>query len=119
MATLIKVTPQPIEPNTNYQVYTFEGELDKSNLNVVSEAVKDFFVNNIENAIFDLTNLKFINSEGIGYLVSLHYKISKANKKVYIFGVQPNVQDIFNLIGIPTIIPCFSTLDEVIAEISK
>jgi anti-anti-sigma factor len=119
MATLITVTPQDIQPNSNYQVFAFDGELDKSNLPVISEAIKDTFENNIGNVIFDFTKLKFVNSEGLGFIVSLHYKFSKINKKLHIIGIQPNIQDIFNLIGIPTIIKCSNTLEEALTAINQ
>ena len=117
MATLIKVTPKALEANTNYQIFTFDGELDKSNLTVVTEAIKDILINDVKNIFFDFTDLKFINSEGIGYLVSLHYKLAKQEKKVYIFGIRDNIKDIFELIGIPTIIKCFDTIEQGLEEI--
>lgn len=119
MATILTITPEAEEPNSNYQVFNFNGELDKSNIQVVSDAIKDVMVNNTQNIIFDFTELKFINSEGIGYLVSLHYKISKLNKKLILVGIQPNIQDILNLIGIPTIIPCFNTAEDAAVNIAN
>lgn len=100
----------------SYQVVQFKGEMDKSNLQQVRDVLTKFveeFPRDL--LIFDLTYFDFINSEGVGFLVSLHYKLVSRGKTLKIINVQPKVQDVFNLIGLDKLIACYGSLEEAIA----
>jgi anti-anti-sigma factor len=100
------------ELKDGYQVITFDGEFDKAGHSNVSEvldgAVKSF---DGKNLIFDFSKLKFINSEGIGYLMEIHSHLVKKDKKLVIVGPNDHVDDVFKTIGITEIVPVFKNLD--------
>ena len=106
----LKITIQ--DKQDNYQVIEFEGEFDKAGHSNIKEelvaVVKKF---DGKALIFNFSRLKFINSEGIGYLMEIHAHLVKLDKRLVIVGLNPNVKDVFNAIGIHEIIPIYSNLD--------
>jgi stage II sporulation protein AA (anti-sigma F factor antagonist) len=101
-----------------YQVVQFKGEMDKSNNLDVREALNKFVDNYTDDFLFfDLTYFDFINSEGVGMMVSFYYKLKKANKNLVIVAPQPRVSDVFNIIGLPKIVPIFETIDLALIEL--
>ena len=94
-----------------YQVIKFVGEFDKAGHSEIreqlDEAVKDF---NGKILIFDFSGLKFINSEGIGYLMELHTHLLNRDMKLILVGLNAHVADVFKTIGIGEIIPTFDNV---------
>ena len=95
----------------DYQVIVFNGEFDKAGHSEVKEelekAIEDFSEKNL---VFDFSGLKFINSEGIGYLMEIHTHLVQRGRKLVIVGVKPNVADVFKAIGIQEVVPIHKDL---------
>ncbi|MFH1284174.1 MAG: STAS domain-containing protein [Candidatus Peregrinibacteria bacterium] len=95
-----------------YQVVKFLGEFDKAGHSEIREkldsAVKDFGGKVL---VFDFSGLKFINSEGIGYLMEIHTHLVNRDKKLVILGLGAHVKDVFKTIGMSEIIPVFKDMD--------
>ncbi len=96
-----------------YQVITFHGEFDKAGHNEIrtelDDLVKSFTGKSL---IFDFSDLKFINSEGIGYLMEIHTYLIKRDMQLAFVGVVAHINDVFETIGISEIIPLFKDLPE-------
>lgn len=110
MQTNLKIAVSDKEEEN--QIISFDGEFDKAGHSEIGadldKAVKEFEGTNL---IFDFTRLKFINSEGIGYLMEIHTHLLKMDKKLVIVGLNAHVKDVFETIGISEIIPVFETLE--------
>lgn len=92
----------------HYEVVEFQGELDQSTLGNTEKQVGEFLENFKRPALlFDLNNLHFINSEGIGFLVAIHTKLRKKGQDLFLCGLKKNVADVMNIIGLPGLIPTF------------
>lgn len=113
----LKITINPL--TDNYQIIKFDGEFDKAGHNEIRETldntVKEFTGANL---IFDFTNLKFINSEGIGYLMEIHTHLIKKDKKLVIVGLNSHVADVFKTIGINEIISVYDKLDSFLEKLN-
>jgi anti-anti-sigma factor len=111
MQANLKITVS--DQNEGNQVISFDGEFDKAGHSEVSteldEAVKAFDGTSL---VFDFTRLKFINSEGIGYLMEIHTHLLKEDKKFVIVGLNAHVKDVFDTIGISEIIPIYVNLSD-------
>jgi len=94
-------------------VVKFNGEFDKAGYEEVKEELGKI-VNDFAGIalLFDLGELKFINSEGIGYFMSVHTHLVTAGKKLVLIGPNAHVADVFNAIGIMEIMPIFNNTDE-------
>ncbi len=89
------------DPAQQYQVIEFRGEMDKSNITDVRSTLGPFMDTLQDKAlIFDMTYFDFINSEGVGLMVSFFYKMQTAGKQLFFTQPQPQVADVFELIGL-------------------
>jgi len=98
------------------RVVTLHGELDESVLDSLKVSI-DPFLNDSACArlIFDLSDLEFVNSKGIGFIVSIHTHLSKDHRKLVLVAAQEAVMDVITLVGLTSILPYFATLDEAMA----
>ena len=108
------LTIKPEDPNKekSYQVIGFTGEFDKAGHMDVREeldaVVKDF---GLDTLIFDFTDLKFINSESIGYLMEIHAHLKKRDKSLVLVKPDVHVKEVLKTIGIDEVIPTYGDLD--------
>ena len=97
----------------NFVVASFKGELDKAGLDVVKEELNTLAEEfQSKYLVFDFTELNFINSEGIGFLMTIHYRLSKREKELVVVGAADHVHDVLSVIGLLTVIKHFKTLEE-------
>lgn len=106
-----------LEPNKDqdFQVIKFVGSFDKAGHADVKEqlenSIKEF---SLKYLVFDFAELKFINSEGIGYLMEIHTHLVQRERKLIVLGLNDHVKDVFQTIGIAEIIPVFGDLNDFI-----
>ena len=103
-----------IEDSTeNYQIIKLEGEFDKLGHSEIKEDLEKTINNiNVPSLIFDFKKLKFINSEGIGYLMEIHTHLIKKDLQLVIINLNSHVKDVFETIGLKEIIPIFSNISD-------
>lgn len=87
------------------QVIHFEGDFDKAGFSEVKDEVTEL-VNEFkgEELTFDFAKLKFINSEGIGFLMEAHTKLSDNGKNFVISKPNAHVKDVFKTVGLTDIV---------------
>ena len=95
------------------KVVALNGELDEMSV----ESLKGYIDPLLSDAsateiILDFTNLEFINSKGIGYIVSIHTHLAKDGRSMKICGANEAVMDVISLVGLTTIIPYFNNVEE-------
>lgn len=82
------------------------GELDQS----VAETAKSkldalFGDKSYRNVIFDMSKLSFMDSTGIGIILSRYKKLKRQNIPVYITAPNPQIDKIIRVSGLYTIMP--------------
>jgi len=99
--------------NAHTKVIHLSGELDEVSVEELKSHI-DPHLNDTDvlQLIFDLTKLEFINSKGIGYLVSVHTHLAKDGRTMVIAGATEPVMDVITLVGLTNIIPYHATLDK-------
>ena len=102
-----------VDPKKNYQVIAFRGELDKAALQVEENRLEDL-VSQLKPPyiVLDFANLTFINSEGIGFVMTLYAHLTKIKKKLAIVAAKSHVKDVLLAIGVGSIVSCYDTLAE-------
>lgn len=91
----------------------FEGQLDETNVEDESKKVYDEMEKEgLKNFVFDFSGLTYLNSKSIGYLADWQEKISQKGGKLVVFGVQENIFDILDVVGLTKLIDIVDTLDE-------
>ena len=80
------------------------GELDHHSAEKMRKKLdKEIISSGAETVIFDLTDLTFMDSSGIGVLLG-RYKLF-ATKKLYISGARDNVDKVLKISGVYTLMP--------------
>ena len=60
--------------------------------------------------VLDITTLEYVDSSGIGMLVSCLTNVRKAGGELKLAGANPRIRRIFAMTGVDTIMPMFDTL---------
>lgn len=97
----------------NYLKINFSGDFDKiaihENKLQINKIINEFKGKTV---VLDFENLKYINSEAIGYLMQLNGFLLSVDKKLVLCSVNKNVKDILDAIGIFEIIPAFKNFED-------
>ena len=105
-------------PKGNVKILSLNGEMDEQSVGNLKNMVDGFSATpDLTYLLFDLTSLEFINSKGIGYLVSVHTHLSKFRKVLMLSGAKEAVMDVMSLVGLTSIIKHFNTVDEALSNI--
>ena len=105
-------------PNTASKVVALVGEMDETSVETIKPQLDPLLNDaNVKTVIFDLRQLEFINSKGIGYLVSVHTHLSKDKRELILCGASETVMDVISLVGLTTIIKYFNTLEEALQSL--
>lgn len=114
-----------IEMNVNepdkdgFVVVSFKGELDKAGLDVVKDELNRL-AEEFESKylVFDFSELNFINSEGIGFLMTIHYRLTKREKELVVVGAAEHVYDVLKVIGLLSVMKHHKSIEKFRASIS-
>ena len=87
----------------------FNGELDEYTAgytrNCLDDAIRNY---NYEYVVFDMQNLEFMDSTGIGVLLGRYKLLKSKEKDIYISNPSPVIEKIINMSGIYEIMPKIS-----------
>ena len=85
------------------------GELDEYSASYIREHLDNTFENNkFSSVVFEMSDLEFMDSTGIGVLIGRYKKLKKRNKSIYISNPSNAIEKIFNMSGIYEIMPKIS-----------
>lgn len=66
------------------------------------------------NIVFDLQNVNFMDSSGIGMIIGRYKELEKIGGKVYIINLNPNLNSIIEVSGLKKIINFSDSLDSIL-----
>lgn len=116
METLVEVNKK--EQNW-ILVFEFSGELDETNADKTFTALYDEIWDfSGKKIIFNLANLKYLNSKSIGYIADIYSNVEENEWQMYISNCDEWVKDVLELVWITTIIPTVDTIEEAIKALS-
>lgn len=85
------------------------GELDDCTSSFTRDAIDEKLRNyNYQNVVFDMSNLTFMDSTGIGVLIGRYKYLRNKNVSTYISNPTSTVEKIFKMSGIYEIMPKIS-----------
>ncbi len=85
------------------------GELDECSAGYVRTVLDDLFlIESYSSVIFDLCELEFMDSTGIGVFIGRYKLLKNRNVPVYILNPQRQIEKIFMMSGIYEIMPKIS-----------
>ncbi len=72
------------------------GEIDLNTVEVLEKALNEALPQK-KDIIIDMTNVRFIDSTGIGLLVQTYKRLKQMGKKITILNAQENVRKVFKI----------------------
>ena len=102
----------------NTLVVKISGDMDHNNAAIVRHKIdKEIKSRPVKNIVFDLSELDFMDSSGIGLILGRYKLIKGFNGKIYIARPKPSIQRIINISGLHKIIPVYDNLEKAVENI--
>jgi anti-sigma B factor antagonist len=107
-ATVRQVTPFA-------KVIDLKGEINSFSEQSLIDAYNEAVQGNFRTLIFNFTQVEYINSLGIGMLVTLLIRARRESKKIYGYGLSDHYRGIFEITRLDQVIPIYSTEEVALA----
>lgn len=91
-------------------IIQLSGELLFTNASEIKEEIKAQIQSSDERLVLDLSELEFIDSSGVGVIISLLRRME--GERVIIASPQPKVARVFEITRLEKIVPIYATLEE-------
>lgn len=96
-------------------IVKIDGDIDHHvSSNIKEKIEREFKILNCRNIIFDLANVNFMDSSGIGMIIGRYKALEKTGGKVYILNVNPHLESIIEISGLRKIINFARNIDEIL-----
>jgi len=93
-----------------------EERLDAHNSGELKDRILKLFEEGGRNLIVDLRNVQFIDSSGLGALLSGHKNAMHRSASFVLAGLQPRVRSMFELTRLQRVFEIYSGLQEALSE---
>lgn len=104
----------------NTLVVSMQGELDHHNADGIRDELdRRFEISGAKNIIFDLSELKFMDSSGLGIIIGRYRAASALGGRTCISVPQGTVYRLISLAGINKIIPLYHTVDDAVKKLKN
>lgn len=100
----MKITTETNGPEIFIQV---EGRIDTTNYNEFENAVNGVLKDDVKQIYLDCSGLNYISSSGLRIFLTIQKKMMAAGGKLKLFGMQPAIQEIFDISGFSSIFAIF------------
>jgi anti-sigma B factor antagonist len=105
-------------PSDGYLLMKVTGEVDASSSIELDEAIKKVIEEEPQNLVVDCTNLDYISSAGLGVFMSYIEEFRKHEARLVIFGLNPKVKNVFEILGLDQLLKICATEEEAKAIIA-
>jgi len=93
-----------------------EERLDAHNSGELKDRILKLFEGGCRDAVVDLRNVQFIDSSGLGALLSGHKNAMQRSAGFALAGLQPRVRSMFELTRLQRVFEIYSGLQEALSE---
>lgn len=100
-------------------VFSIEGELDAMSSFDVSREFRKYSDQNINRFVFDLENLEYMNSSGLGTLVALLKRARSQDGDVKLANLKPFVLELFELTRFNEVFEVYSSRQGALAGFNE
>ncbi len=96
-------------------IIKIDGDIDHHVSSQIKDKIeREFKLSNCANIIFDLANVKFMDSSGIGMIIGRYKALEKSGGKVFIINLNQNLESIVEISGLKKIITFGRNLDDIL-----
>lgn len=98
-------------------IVELKGQFDLHTAKYCKEKISRYLNKEVKNLILDLEEIDFIDSSGIGAILSIYKKIEQKGGKIVIINMNPTLKRIFELAGVLNIIESYSSRTEALTKL--
>ncbi|MFD2999396.1 STAS domain-containing protein [Pontibacter toksunensis] len=99
-------------PVENGIILSMKGELDASSSLMTINILENIVASGVGHLILDCTEMKNISSAGIGVILSVYHLSLEKHTRLTLFGLQPQIQSLFEALGINRLMHITHTREE-------
>jgi len=99
----------------NWTIFDLEGKLNETTSKTLTNEIDTKINSGAKKIILNFQNLNFINSSGLGSLISISKKINQVKGELRFFNLQPFVNDLFNITKLCNVFSVYSSEDEAVS----
>ena len=101
------------DSQNNTLIVQLDGDLDHHSATLIREEIDQSIIYyNASKLIFDLKNLSFIDSSGIGIIMGRYKLMQERSGQVSLAGINMRTNKLINVSGLRKIIPVFSNVQD-------
>ena len=105
-----------IEDKDDFSCVILNGELDLHVAHDLREKFLTILDKNINKIIVDFTSVNYIDSSGLATLVELFQRLKKENGTLKLFGLKPQVKDVFELSRLEKVFDMYPDMSEALGS---
>lgn len=102
-------------PVENGIILSLKGELDASSSLMAINILENIVAAGVAHLVLDCTQLTNISSAGIGVILSVYHLSLEKHTRISLFGLQPQIESLFEALGIDKILHITETREEAMA----
>lgn len=107
-----------IKKENNYLIVSVLGDVDISLTDSLREDVDRAMTEyNVNSLVFDLTEVDFVDSSGLGVILGRYKKVTAKGGKVYLAGAKPQVKKVLDLSGLPRLMEVYPSVNLLLDKI--
>jgi stage II sporulation protein AA (anti-sigma F factor antagonist) len=109
----------PVQANPSLAVVSLRGSIDPRNLSGLAAALQSVAGRGVRTLIFDLGEIRYINSAGLAYLVNLSDFLESRGGGLHLANAQPKVKLVFEMMGLTEFFTIHKSVGAVLALLGK
>lgn len=107
-------------PTDDVLVVRLKGEIDLSVCDTLRNELDHLLsIYKTPHLVFDLGEVNFIDSSGLGVILGRYRKLTEQGKRLAVMGLQPQVKRAFELSGLLRIMRSYTSEEEAVAGVSR
>ena len=106
-----------IEPTANAHIISLQGQVNSANAATVETEVLSVLQKGAKNVLLNMSELSYISSAGLRVVLVLAKRLKQAGGKLVIYGMQPHVQEVFDISGFMAILNVVASRDDAVAQL--
>jgi STAS domain. len=96
----------------NYTVFKMTGDLNYDGILYLKQVFEEAFTRGVVQFVLDMENLRTISSYALSIILKLSDTVKAKQGELKIICPAGNVSDVFNVLDIATVIPLYSSEDD-------
>jgi len=119
MEHVAKIEVKDIPNCSDIKLVKISGELDITNSDSIRKTIEQCIDSGFAKLLFDLSDLKFIDSSGNLSLINAHVRAKRQGGDIKLCRVSQNIRELFEVIGVAKLIPVYDSYAEALFSFQK